>query len=572
MRPPDGSWPTWPSQGIPVNIEQWRQTSSRQSASFSMARSASVVAIGFVASRVLGLVREILLARQFGTSGDYDAYITAFRIPDLLFLVIMSGAFGAAFIPVFAGFLGRNDDVRAWQLASTVLTLSGIALLIFGALTFVFAGPMVQYLIAPGMAPEYQAVAVDLMRILLLQPLFLGLGIAAKGILEGQNKFDLPALAPVVYNLVIVVAIILLTPAYGIAGVAIGAVVGALGHFLVQVPGLIRSGIKFRPSIDFETPGLMEVARLLGPRVIGQAAFQINFIAVNWFASLTGEGSVTALNTAWQLLMLPYGVLALSISTVIFPTMARFFEQGNILELRQTFGRALRPLLFLTIPSAVVLFFFRTAIVQSIFQHGAFDAVSTSLVTGPLAMFALGLVGYAVVEVLARAFYAMHDTRTPVVAGIGVILLNIALSAVLVGRFGHTALALSLSATTTVEAIILFFILRRRVGVQLGVSATWLGRVLAAAAVMGAVSYLVAPWVTGATVPDIASRPVQLVFLAYALGVVAAVYLVAAYIVRLPELAQVWDRLPGRVTNLPGMRLIGDWLRPDAARTWRRRS
>lgn len=537
-----------------------------------MARSASVVAIGFVASRVLGLVREILLARQFGTSGDYDAYITAFRIPDLLFLIIMSGAFGAAFIPVFAGFLGRNEDVRAWQLASTVLTLSGVALLIFGALTFVFAGPMVEYLIAPGMAPEYQAVAVNLMRILLLQPLFLGLGIAAKGILEGQNQFDLPALAPVIYNLVIVIAILALTPIYGIAGVAIGAVIGALGHFLVQVPGLIRSGIKFRPSLDLETPGLMEVGRLLGPRVIGQAAFQINFIAVNWFASLTGEGSVTALNTAWQLLMLPYGVLALSISTVIFPTMARYFEQGNILELRATFGRALRPLLFLTIPSAVILFFFRTAIIQTIFQHGAFDAASTALVSGPLAMFALGLVGYAVVEVLARAFYAMHDTRTPVIAGIAVIVLNIALSAILVGRFGHTALALSLSATTTIEAIVLFTILRRRVGVQLGVSLPWLGRVLAAALVMGVISFIVAPWVTAATDPDLGFRLVQIVFLAYALGVVGAAYLVGAFILRLPELAQVWDRLPARVTNLPGVRVIGDWLRPDSSRTWRRRS
>ena len=360
LQPPDGSWPTWPQQGIPVSLEQWRRVAPRPVAT-NLVRSASVVAIGFVASRLLGLLREILLARQFGTSGAYDAYVSAFRIPDLLFLIIMSGAFGSAFIPVFAGYLARNDDVRAWKLASTVLTVSGVTLVLFGGLTFIFAEPMVQYLIAPGLAPEFQALAVDLMRLLLLQPLFLGLGIAAKGILEGQNKFDLPALAPVVYNLVIVISIIVLTPRYGIAGVAIGAVAGALGHLLIQVPGLIRSGLRFRPSLDLETPGLTEVGRLLGPRIIGQAAFQINFIAVNWFASLTGEGRVTALNNAWQLLMLPFGVLALSVSTVIFPTMARLYEQGNIIELRATFGRALRPLLFLTLPSAVILFFFRTA-------------------------------------------------------------------------------------------------------------------------------------------------------------------------------------------------------------------
>lgn len=570
MRPADGSWPTWPQQGIPVTIEQWRQITARP-ATASLARSASIVAIGFVASRILGLVREILLARQFGTSGVYDAYISAFRIPDLLFLIIMSGAFGSAFIPVFAGFLARNDQDRAWRLASTVLTLSALSLVVFGLITFIFAGPMIRYLIAPGMAPEYQAIAVDLMRLLLLQPLFLGLGIAAKGILEGQNRFDLPALAPVVYNLLIVAGIIFLTPSYGIAGVAIGAVLGAIGHLLVQVPGLIRSGLRFRPSLDLETAGVMEVGRLLGPRIIGQAAFQINFIAVNWFASMTGEGRVTALNNAWQLLMLPYGVLALSISTVIFPTMARLYEQGNILELRATFGRGLRPLLLLTFPSAVTLFFFRTAIVQSIFEHGAFTAASTALVAAPLAMFALGLVGYAVAEVLTRAFYAMHDTRTPVIAGVAVIVLNIVLSALLVGRFGHVALALSLSATTTVEAAILLLILRRRIGANLGVGLAWLARVLAATLVMGTLCWMVAPWVTSATVPETGPRLAQLALLAYALAVVGATFLVTAYVLRLPELGQVWDRLPTRLTTLPGVRWFGARLRPDQSRSWRRR-
>jgi putative peptidoglycan lipid II flippase len=452
------------------------------------------------------------------------------------------------------------------------LTISALLLVVFGVVTFIFAGPMIRYLIAPGMAPEYQAVAVDLMRLLLLQPLFLGLGIAAKGILEGQDRFNLPALAPVVYNLLIVAGILFLTPSYGIAGVAIGAVLGAIGHLLVQVPGLIRSGIRFRPSLDLETAGVMEVGRLLGPRIIGQAAFQINFIAVNWFASMTGEGRVTALNTAWQLLMLPYGVLALSISTVIFPTMARLYEQGNILELRATFGRGLRPLLVLTLPAAMILFFFRTAIVQSIFEHGAFTAVSTALVAAPLAVFALGLVGYAVAEVLTRAFYAMHDTRTPVIAGVAVIVLNIALSALLVGRFGHVALALSLSATTTVEAVVLLLILRRRIGVNLGIGMGWLARVLAATLVIGGVCWLVAPWATAATAPGAGPRLAQLALLAYALAVAGAGFLVAAYVLRLPELRQLWDRLPARLTGLPGVRWFGARLRPDRSRSWRSRS
>ncbi|MBA2521206.1 MAG: murein biosynthesis integral membrane protein MurJ [Chloroflexia bacterium] len=529
-----------------------------------------MVAIGFVASRMLGLVREILLARQFGTSGTYDAYVSAFRIPDLLLAIVLAGSFGSAFIPVFAAFFARGDEQGAWRLASTVLTLSGVVLVLFGAVTFLFAGPIVRSVIAPGLAPADQATAAGLMRLLLLSPLLLGLGIAAKGILEGQNRFVLPAIAPVVYGLAGVLGVLFLAPVYGIYGVAVSVVVGAAGHFAVQVPGLVRSGMAFRPSLDLETAGLAEVGRLLGPRIVGQAAFHLNFIAVNWFASRTGEGSVTALNNAWQLLMLPYGVLALSISTVIFPTMARLYEQGNILELRSTFGRALQPLLFLTIPAAVILFFFRTAIVQTIFEHGAFDRASTILVSRPLAMFALGLVGYAVVEVLTRVFYAMHDTRTPVTAGIAIIALNVLLSAVLVGRFGHVALALSLSATTTIEAVILLVVLRRRIGLGSSVPIPWLIRVLAATLGMVGVSWLVAPVVTAATVPDEAPRVIQLLLLAYTLAVAAFAYVVVAYVLRLPGLAQGWDRLPARITSLPGMTWVGAGLRPDGKKTWRR--
>ena len=569
VRAGERAWETWPQQGVPVTLEQWRRPQSPAVAT-SLARSAGVVAGGYVASRVLGLVREVLLARQFGTSGEYDAYVTAFRIPDLLFLVIMAGAFGSAFIPVFAGLLAKQDERAAWKLASTILTGAGLLLTVFGVLTFVVAEPLVSVVIAPGLAPEFQATAVQLMRLLLLQPLFLGLGIAAKGILEAENRFTLPAFAPVLYNLAIIAGLVFLAPTLGITAVAIGAVAGAFCHVAVQVPGLVRAGMRFRPSLDLETTGLAEVTRLLGPRIIGQAAFQINFIAVNWFASRTGEGSVAALNSAWQLLMLPWGIVALSISTVIFPTMSRQFEQGDLLELRTTFMRAVRPLLFLTIPAGIALFFYRTPIIQAIFQHGAFTAASTALVAGPLAMFALGLLGYALAEVLTRVFYAMHDTRTPVVIGIATIVMNVVLSAVLVGRLGHTALALSLSATTTVEAIILFMLLRRRIGVALRGERVWLGKVALAAGVTGLVAWLTAQPVTAATMPDTAHRLAQVLLLGYALIVVTVSYFVVAFLVRLPEILMVWQRLPGRVQRLPGMAWVGRQLLPDGTRSWRK--
>ena len=513
----------------------------------SLTQSATIIGLAFVASRVLGLAREVILAREFGTSGEYDAYVSAFRVPDLLFLIVMAGSFGSAFIPVFAGFLGRGEHVRAWRLASVVLNLSALTMLGAALVAFVFAGPLVRWVVAPGLDAEYRAIATDTMRILLLSPIFLGLGIAAKGILEAQDRFTLPALAPVLYNLAIIGGALLLAPSFGVYGVAWGVAVGAVGHLLVQVPGLIRSGMRYRPVLDLRVDGLREVGRLLLPRLIGQAAFQVNFIVVNAFASQAGEGRVSALNYAWQLMMLPHGVLALSISTVIFPTMARLFDQGRIDELRATFAGAVRPLLFLTLPASIGLFLFRTPIVQTVLQFGEFDERSTRLATAPLAFLALGLAGYALAEVLTRAFYAMHDTRTPVIAGVGTIVLNVLLSAALVGPFGHAALAFSLSLTTGVEALVLLVVLERRLGGSLSAFADWFGRVATASAVMALVAFAMQVPLERATEPENGPRLVQIALLLYAVGVAAFAYIVSARLLAVPEVERMLGGLAARV-------------------------
>ena len=207
--------------------------------------------------------------------------------------------------------------------------------------------------------------------------------------------------------------------------------------------------MRYSPSVDPGTPGLSEVGRLLAPRLIGQAAFQINFIALTNLAWRTGEQSVSALNYAWQLLMLPHGVLALSVSTVLLPTLSRLWQAGEKDAFRARLASALQPLIFLSLPTSVVLFAFRTSIVQTLFQTGAFSSESTALVAAPLALLALGLISYAIVELLTRAFYAMHDTRTPVATGVAIIAINIAIGVLLLDRFGYLALAFALSASTT---------------------------------------------------------------------------------------------------------------------------
>lgn len=511
-------------------------------ASPAFGRSAAIVAGAFVLSRVLGLAREIIFAHRFGTSAELDAYVSAFRIPDLLFLVIMSGAFGSAFIPVFAGFLTRGERERAWQLASAVITLTATTVVIMAVIVFILADPLMGTIVAPDLPPEAHVLAVRIMRLLLLSPILLGLGIAAKGILEAQDLFTLPAIAPVLYNVAIIAAALVLAPRWGIEGVALGVIVGAALHVGVQIPGLLRCGMEFRPTWALDTPGLSTVARLLGPRVIGQAAFQLNFIAVNHFAASIGEGRVSGLNYAWQIMMLPHGVLALSISTVVFPAMARAYERGDLSTVSSTFSRALGPLMFLLLPASVGLFEFRTAIIQTVFQTGAFGITSTRLVSDPLAFLALGLVAYGLVEVLTRVFYALQDTKTPVATGIAIIIINIVLGAILAPRIGHSGLAIALTTSTGIEALALFVFLRWRLGSMDSTVGWWLSKVAMATAAMAVLAEAMRPRLEAATAPGAGPRIAQIGLLLIAILAAAWAYALAAYLLRIPEFQQFIER------------------------------
>ncbi|MEJ7900715.1 MAG: murein biosynthesis integral membrane protein MurJ [Thermomicrobiales bacterium] len=512
----------------------------------TLAVSALIVAAAFVLSRMLGLAREIILARQFGTGPEMDAYVSAFRIPDLLFLVVMAGAFGAAFIPVFGQYLEADDQDRAWRLASSVLTWAGVSVVILSGLCFLLARPLM-FVVAPGFDRQTEDTAVQLMRILLLSPVFLGLGIAAKGILEAHNQFTLPSIAPLVYNVAIIIGAVFFVPEYGIYAVGWAVIFGALGHFLVQTPGLIRAGMRFRPSLDRNVEGLGEVARLFGPRVVGLAVFQVNFIAVTAFASTTGDESVSAINYAWQLLMLPHGVLALSISTVAFPTLAALYSRGDKAQFATTLDRTLRPLLFLSIPAGIGLLLLRKPIVQVIFESGNFDASSTRLVIAPLAAFAAGLLGYALTEILTRVFYALRDTMTPVITGVLTVVLNLLLCVLFMESLGYTGLALALSVTTAAEAVILLLFLRGRIGQVVAVGfGPWLLKVVGASIAMTGVIVLTSPWLQSALEREGSHLPAYILF-AYAMGVYAFAFMAFAWMFRIPELQQVVSKVGNRL-------------------------
>lgn len=516
-------------------------TTSAVATGSGMMRSAAIVAIAYVLSRILGLLREMILARKFGTTPDMDAYVAAFRIPDLLFLVVMSGAFGAAFIPVFAGFIDRNDRERASRLASSMLTWTGLGILLLSAIAFVLASPLTR-LVAPGYDTYTHNLTVDLMRPLLLSPVFLGLAIACKGILEAQNQFAWPAFAPVLYNIAIIVAAFFFADQYGIQAVVWGVIIGAALQLVLQAPAVFRSGLTLRPTLDRTVEGLTEVLRLLGPRVVGLAAFQVNFIFISAFASVLGAQYVSGLNFAWLLLMLPHGVLALSMSTVAFPSLAALYGRGDQDGFASLLDRTMRPLLFLSIPASVGLVMIGRAVITVIYEGGQFTAESTDIVAGAFRWFALGLVGYGLTEIITRVFYAMKDTRTPVITTILTIILNIILARLLMDSLGVEGLAIALSITTAAEAIIMMLFLKQRTGKVFSAGFfSWLVRVSFAATIMGVVIGVSRPWLNGVLESD-TSFLVHLVYFLLCAGLYVFTFVWAAWALRIPELTMITNR------------------------------
>ena len=450
---------------FPAEEEQTTQGKVQPPASVgrAVARNTVIVMAAFVLSRMLGLVRDIIIALVFGTGNGLGSYNAAFRVPDTIFLLVIGGVVGSAFIPVFSAMRQRQEYDASWRLTSTLINISLVIISLIGLVAALLAPQLVGGIIAPGFSPQQQALTVDLTRIMLLSPLFLGLGGWAQGVLNAENRFALSAFAPIFYNLGIIAGAVLLAPAFGIYGLAWGVVIGAFLHFASQVPGLIKVGMRYQLRLNLRDRGVGQVMRLIGPRLIGQLAFQMNFIIITALASGLGEDRVSAINYAYALMMLPFGVFALSLSTVIFPTLTAQFARNELAPLRNTLWAGVRVLVFISAASAGGLLALRYQIIALLYQHGTkFTAASTELVAEPLFWFSLGLVSYSVVEVLTRSFYAMQDTRTPVKIAVATVLLNALFAVSLVGPLGQGGLALSLAASTSCELLMLLFFLRQR--------------------------------------------------------------------------------------------------------------
>lgn len=497
--------------------------------------------IFFVLSRVTGLAREVAVGARFGTSADYDAYLAAFRFPDLLFQLIAGGALGSAFIPVFSGYWTQGDKPGAWLLFSRVLNIVTLILVALAAVAALAAPWLVQNVIASGFAPEQQAMTVSLMRGMLVGTVIFGASGLIMGALNATQHFLWPAAAPIFYNLAILASAIWLAPAWGIQALVVGVVVGSALHLLVQLPALLRKGVVYTPSLQASDVGVREVLRLMGPRVLGLFFVQMHFLVNTILASHLIAGSISALNYAWLLMLLPLGVFSQSVATAAFPTFAAQIAAGDLPAMRRTFGQTLRTVLFLVIPAAVALIVFGAPMVQALLQRGAFTAQSTQMVAFALAFYAIGLVGHASLEIVVRAFYSLHNTWTPVLVGVAAMALNIALGVWWVQYLAHGGLALANSVATTLEALLLLLLLRRTIGgIEGGSLLNSALRSATAAAVMG-----VALWGFGRWLGNDTGWMWLWVLVGLAGG--AVIYFVGAVLLRHPELEQVKNLVMRRV-------------------------
>ncbi|MBX5492093.1 MAG: murein biosynthesis integral membrane protein MurJ [Chloroflexi bacterium] len=459
-----------------------------------LAGAAGILMASFVASRLLGLARNAVLAAYYGTSDDYAAYLAANNVADTVFQILAGGVMGAAFIPVFTRYLEQGDERGAWRLASSAINL---AALLTGAVALVLvllARPLAAGL-AAGRDPAFQELTAALLRILLLAPVLFAVSAFLTSILNSFQRFFWAALAPLMYNLGIIAGAVLLHQRHGIYGVAIGVLAGAAGHLLIQVPDLLRLGARYMPVIDWRHAGVREVGRLMVPRMFALGVAQLNKLASVFFALLLAAGSLPYLEYAWLVFMVPLGVFGMAVSTAVFPSLARQSAAARHDELQALFSLSLRMILFLTVPAAVGLMVLGGPIVRLLFERGEFSGTDTRAVALALACYALGLPGHSLVEIVNRAFYALHDTVTPVKAAVVAVAGHLLLSIATVALAQHGALppdrayaglALANAAAGTCEAMLLVGWLRRRLpGLALG-SLVWAGgRYALAAGAMG---------------------------------------------------------------------------------------
>ena len=502
--------------------------------------AAVIVGLSSFISRFLGVFRDHILAGQFGAGDELDIYYAAFRVPDLIFNLLVLGALSAGFIPIFVSLLDKpekeEDNKAAWRFANIVtncLLIILIGLCIIG----IILAPQIIKAITPGFSGEKLSKTIELSRLMFLSPLLLGLSGIVGGILQSFKRFFAYSLSPIFYNLGIIAGALFLVPHIGLIGLAWGVVIGALLHLLVQVPTLRHLGFRYQFILDWRDKHLRQIGRIMIPRTLGLAVSQLNLLAMTVLASKLASGSLAVFNLANNLQSFPVGIFGLSFAVAAFPTMSALVADKD--KLRASLTATIRQTLFLVIPSTVMILGLRAQIIRVILGSGRFDWQDTILTMRTLSYFGISIFAQSLNAILVRVFYAYKDSATPFWISLVSSLVNIGLAWLLSGQLGVAGLALAFSVGSIVNLILLWIFLRIKAPVLDG-------RAIAD----GAIKMVIAAAISGLAIMEAKKIIAPLVNMRTFWGIFgqlcgaaiigAVVYLAICSLLRCPEAKELW--------------------------------
>ena len=535
----------------------------------SVARSAGVVSIAVMVSRVFGLAREMVFSRLFGAGYLFDAYIVGFRIPNLLRDLFAEGALSVAFVKVFTDYQVNVSEKEAWRLAALIFNGLAVVLSLVVVLGIVFAPVYVPF-IAYGFSPEKAALATTLTQIMFPFILLVALAAVAMGVLNTKGRFAVPASASTAFNIVsILVGVALayylsgggwtipkdvnaapeLPARWAIIGMAVGTLVGGLAQIAIQIPSLIKVGYSFRPILSFTDKGVRRVLRLMGPAIIGTSAVQVK-VMVDTFMVSGIEGGNSWLPYAFRLMQFPIGVFGVAIGVASLPTLARLGSENNIDEFRKTLAGSIGLVFLLTIPSACGLIVLGEPIIRLIYQGGAFTAADTQMTAWALAAYSVGLAGYAAIKVLSPSFYALEDAKTPMFVSLASIFVHVFFSYTLLtwfstfgvsadrpDGFGHVGVAMATSIVATINFLALVLLMRRKIArIEARKIVVSFVKILSASALMSASAWQAYRFLDSAF--PVKSLGVRLLETFGPIAIGAVVFFAVARLLRVSELDQ----------------------------------
>jgi putative peptidoglycan lipid II flippase len=527
------------------------------SAQRASTRATGVVGVAILCSRLLGLVREIVVAALFGATRNLDAFLTAFRAPNMLRDLFAEGALSTAFVTTFSRRIATEGDESAWSLASKVATLTLVFMSVV-TLLGVWCAPLLIKVLAPGFDPEKAALTIQLTRIMFPFILLVSLAALAMGMLNAKHVFGMPAMASSFFNIGSIVGGVAfcywLEPqadwrhphfgSRGLVGLSIGTLIGGLMQLAVQFPSLRRVGFHFRPDFNWRDSGVRTILVLMGPATIAASAVQVNVAVNSGFASALGDGPMAWLNIAFRLMQLPLGIFGVAVGTVTLPLISRSAATGDIPAFRSALSHALRLVMVLTIPAAIGLMMLARPIISLIYEHGRFDAFATEQTALALQFYAIGLAAYSAVKVLAPAFYALDKRYLPMLVSMLSIVINFALNWFFMFKLGlgHRGLALSTSIVAITNFLLLYIMMRRYAGrLETGALLMTLAKLVVAGALLAVVCWVDSKFLftPGSRVP--LWKKILEVGAAVASG--ALVFFATAFALRVRELGEVVDLL-----------------------------